>query len=87
MEGVDELPVGPDVGEANEKPHKVRVGLEEELDDVRGAGEFLAGLVPGPEEAEGGEEGEGGEEEVPGEGGVGPLEAAETEIAEPSARC
>lgn len=69
MEGVDELAVGPDVGEADEQPEKVWVGFEEELDDVWGAGELLAGLVPGAEEAEGEEDGGGGEEEVGGEGG------------------
>ena len=71
MKGVDELPVGPEVGEADEQPQKVGVGFDKEFDDVRRASVFLAGLVPGAKEAEGGEHGEGGEEEVGGKGGVG----------------
>lgn len=71
MEGVDELPVGPKVGEADEQPEEVGVGFDKEFDNVRRAGVFLAGLVPGAKETEGDEDGEGGEEEVGGKGGVG----------------
>ncbi len=54
-EAADQLSVQPQIGHGDQSPEEQRVRMEEQLDEVGLAREFLARLVPAPDESEGDE--------------------------------